>query len=78
MALDLNGLAKAIAQNAVYKGFQTAGKPSSVATHVALIHTEVSEIFEAHRDHFLPADFWYEGLDRQKVLTDTDDERNVL
>lgn len=57
---DLVYLSTAIAKA---HGFGDKG-PRDVAEHVALIVTEVGEMFEAHRDGQLPVEFWYEHKGR--------------
>lgn len=58
--MSLNELAQEVFANARNKGFADPDVPRPVSVHVALIHTEVSEIFEAHRDGLGPNEFWYE------------------
>jgi NTP pyrophosphatase (non-canonical NTP hydrolase) len=60
MDKNLNALARQIHQQTVISGFVTQHGLRPVDTHVALIHTEVSEIFEAHRDGQLPNCALYE------------------
>ena len=46
---------------AVLKGFASDGKRRPVSEHVALMMTELGELYEAHRDGFTPAEHLYEG-----------------
>lgn len=59
--MSLNRLGDEILANAHAHGFGEPGRQRPVAEHVALIHTEVSEIYEAHRDGYDADEFCYEG-----------------
>lgn len=63
MGLEIDELIVVATATAKAHGFG-ASALRSVDTHVALIHTEVSEMFEAHRDGQLPEEFWYEHKGR--------------
>lgn len=58
--MNLRDLIAKVGAQADKSGFRTPGFVRSVAEHVALITTEVGELYEEHRDGHLPTEFWYE------------------
>ena len=54
----LNDLRDLAFQNSKEKGFHD--EPKSVGDYLALIHSEVSEALEDHRDGHTPTEVWYE------------------
>jgi NTP pyrophosphatase (non-canonical NTP hydrolase) len=80
--MHINDIVAAATLQASLSGFTTTGKPRSVAEHVALITTEVGELYEAHRDGLAPAEHKYEfprrglGADRRSdsMYGDLDEE----
>jgi NTP pyrophosphatase (non-canonical NTP hydrolase) len=58
-------------------GFTMPGKVRSVAEHVALITTEVGELYEAHRDGMLPHEFLYQHRGGEVSGYPENDEREL-
>ena len=65
---------------AVKSGFKAPGERRTVAEHVALITTEVGELYEAHRDGFKPGELRYQSLRHPSELYSQpeDEERTQL
>jgi NTP pyrophosphatase (non-canonical NTP hydrolase) len=59
-------------QATIDKGFKAEGERRPVAEHVALITTEIGELYEAHRDGQKPGERWYDHgdgvINRESVM----------
>lgn len=72
--MNLRDLITAVGHQARKSGFRLSGFATrEVAEHVALITTEIGELYEAHRDGRLPAEHWFEytEADGSKVVLST-------
>lgn len=69
--MNLRDLIAAAGAQAKKSGFRTPGFVRPVAEHVALITTEIGEMYEEHRDGHLPTEHWYE-------YTEADGSKTVL
>lgn len=76
--MRINNLKTAIHANTVDKGFVKHGDRRPVAEHVALIVTEVGELYEDHRDGLDPDDHWYKNMDGSLSRSPLDEEYNIL
>jgi NTP pyrophosphatase (non-canonical NTP hydrolase) len=61
--MDIEYIMDRAQKQAIKSGFVRAGQKRPIAEHAALIHSEVSEMFEAWRDHSLIARNSYEHTD---------------
>lgn len=61
--MDITELVERATEQAALSGFTVPGHPRSIAEHVALITTEVGEVYEAYRDGMAPAAQRYEHAD---------------
>lgn len=60
--MRIDELVAAATRQAEASGFFTRGNPRPVAEHVALLVTEIGELFEAHRDGFTPTEILFQGV----------------
>lgn len=58
--MNISYIVKRASQTAKSHGFVTETR-RPIADHVALLHSEVTEIYEAHRDGHSPVEHLYEG-----------------
>lgn len=70
--MRIEDLVAAATDQAIASGFTVEGTPRIVDTHVALITTEVAELYEAHRDGHGPTEHLYEhGADDHSYINNS-------
>lgn len=74
--MDIESLIAQAHATAVSKG-HVGNTPRPVPEHVALLHSEVSEMFEDWRDGLEPADFYYDLPHNKRSRNMYDDEGNL-
>lgn len=74
--MDLQQLMERVAYNVTAHGFRDNG-PRSVAEHVALLVTEIGELYEAHRDGVDPHEHLYDLPCNKSSRDMYDDEGNL-
>jgi NTP pyrophosphatase (non-canonical NTP hydrolase) len=75
--MDIDDLVVLATEQARVSGFTKPGVGRAVSEHAALLHSEVSEMFEAHRDGLAPADFWYEHRGHELSQHPENEEREL-